>query len=254
MTYSAWSTAYVTDTLGQNRCYVSVTEWRRLHDENAGAGRIFARLINDGKVVYCSLGEPIVRIEDDLKTEGTTPIVVPDWVREVLYIEGSGEPVDITWLTNESFPNATRVVLRSHDSVLHHTDVREELERALTSHGVVAEGVTIPIGLQSLDDYTINVDVIHTEPANVVLLEGDEVVFEFEEALDSVPIAQPPAQEPAQPQQQQLPQPQESDSMLPPSLLPTPAITPFPPGQGQRLGGTCRPPLPDGRPWNPWRA
>ena len=252
MTYSAWSTAYVTDTLGQNRCYVSVTEWRRLHDENAGAGRIFARLINDGKVVYCSLGEPIVRIEEDLKTEGTTPIVVPDWVREVLYIEGSGEPVDITWLTNESFPNATRVVLRSHDSVLHHTDVREELERALTSHGVVAEGVTIPIGLQSLDDYTINVDVIHTEPANVVLLEGDEIVFEFEEALDSVPIALPPAQEPAQ--QQQLPQSQESDSMLPPSLLPTPAITPFPPGQGQRLGGICRPPLPDGRPWNPWRV
>ena len=250
MTYSAWSTAYVTDTLGQNRCYVSVTEWRRLHDENAGAGRIFARLIVHGKVVYCSLGEPIVRIEEDLKTEGTTPIVVPDWVREVLYIEGSGEPVDITWLSNESFPNATRVVLRSHDSVLHHTDVREELERALTSHGVVAEGVTIPIALQSLDDYTINVDVIHTEPANVVLLEGDEIVFEFEEALDSVPAAEP---EP-EPEPQPEPPPLESDSILPPSLLQMPASTPFPPGQGQRLGGTCRPPLPDGRPWNPWRA
>ena len=120
--------------------------------------------------------------------------------------------------------------------------LREELERALTSHGVVAEGVTIPIGLQSLDDYMINVDVIHTEPANVVLLEGDEIVFEFEEALDSVPVATP------EPPVASLPQSLESP------LLPPPANTPFTPGQGQRLGGTYHPPLPDGRPWNPWRV
>ena len=247
MTYSAWSTAYISDPLGQNRCYVSETEWRRLHDENVGAGRIFARLVVDGKVVYCSLGEPIIRIEEDLRTEGTTPIVVPDWVREVLYIEGSGESVDITWLSTESFPNATRVVLRSHDSVLHHTDVREELERALTSHGVVAEGVTIPIGLQSLDDYMIHVDVIHTEPANVVLLEGDEIVFEFEEALDSVPVATP------EPPVATLP-PSVESTLLPLLSPPPPVNTPFTSGQGERLGGTYHPPLPDGRPWNPWRV
>ena len=235
MVYYAWSTAYIIDQLEHNRCYVSETEWQRIHDEKPGATRIFANITCGNRILYCSLGEPIPRIEEELYVEGSTPVVVPDWIREVFYIEGAGEFVDIVWLSEESFSNATRVVLRSHDSVLHHTDLREELERAMTNHGVISEGVTIPILLRGLGNYSINIDVIRTEPTNVVLLEGDEIVFEFEEALDSVPVAPPP----------------------PPVATPpvaTPPLAPAPERRGHSLGGTNHPPLPDGRPWNPWRV
>ena len=141
-------------------------------------------------------------------------------------------------MAEDSFPNATRVVLRPHDSAFYHADAREELERALTSYGVIAEGTTIPIALNVLGGFSVQMDVIQTEPANIVLLEGDEIVFEFEGALD--------AEEPAVAVPEVLP-----PEVLPPE--PEQILEPPPKPLGQLIGGTNRPLLPDGRPWNPWR-
>jgi hypothetical protein len=61
---------------------------------------------------------------------------------------------------------------------------------------------------------------VATEPANIVLAQGDEVVLEFEEALDTI------SGEPSEEEQQGV--------------------------QGRRIGGETRI-LADGRRWNPWR-
>jgi len=85
-------------------------------------------------------------------------------------------------------------------------------------------------------------------------MEGEEVEIEFEEALDAVPSA-PPAgyvTPPRPPRTPVLPSPPEIVRTVMPfsdEMLPAPLATPL----GERLGGTSRPPLSDGRPWNPWR-
>jgi hypothetical protein len=134
----------------------------------------------------------------------------------------------VTWLTQEAFPEATRIVLRPQDSAFYHADAKEELERALTRLGVIRTGDTILIPLDCLGGYQIPFDVVITEPANIVLAEGDEVIMEFEEALDAISPEESEEEE------------EESEEAAPPEP------------QGQKLGGEVRY-LPDGRRWNPWR-
>ena len=69
--------------------------------------------------------------------------------------------------------------------------------------------------------------MVATEPANVILAHGDEVVIEFEEALDTPPPVVTP--------------------------LPEPEPAPEPEQQGIMLGGDPNRIMPDGRRWNPWR-
>ena len=230
MTYSAWSTAYSLDPVEPNRCFVALNEWQRIHADQPGARRIFGRIVVGEKETFCPLGEPMNVEHLGAVDVLSPPILVPDWIREILYINGSGDPVEITWMTEDAFPNASRVVLRPHDSAFYHADAREELESALTKYGVIAEGTTIPIAIQMLGGFSVLMDIIKTEPANIVLLEGDEIAFEFEEALD--------AEEPEPVIEEPVPEPEP---------VAEPVIT------GQSLGGTNRPALPDGRPWNPWR-
>jgi hypothetical protein len=260
MSYTAWSTAYSADPVDVNRCYVSLAEWRRIHDEQPNARRIFGRIAIGNRTAFCALGEPksMEEFAEELRS-----IIIPDWVREILYVEGSGEGVEITWMSEDSFPNATRVVLRPHDSAFYHGDAREELERALTNYGVIAQGTTIPIELDALGGFSVQMDIIQTEPANIILLEGDEIVFEFEGSLDSddggeAARAEAARAEAARAEAYKIWEEREEaeaaqalrDALAQEQLLPTaPPIEPV----GQLLGGTNRPALPDGRPWNPWR-
>jgi hypothetical protein len=73
--------------------------------------------------------------------------------------------------------------------------------------------------------------VVLTEPANIVLAQGDEVIMEFEEALDAISSEEESEEE---------------------TEVVTPKPEPQPEPQGQTLGGEVRY-LPDGRRWNPWR-
>lgn len=260
--YSAWSVAFSTDCIEQTRIYVSEREWRRIHDEHSDAQRIFGRLMIGDKDVFCPLGEPI-GMEQFGNSRNNECIIIPNWAMQILGIDGSGETVEITWLAEDAFPNATRVILRPHDSAFFHGDIKGELERELTTYGVIAEGTTIPVTVSSLDGFSVLMDVIRTFPANIVLLEGDEIEFEFETALD-VP-AEATAEATAEPTTEATAEAAtEAAPVIPEPVIPeatalTHAVVTHPVGAvpaglvGQRLGGKERPALPDGRPWNPWR-
>jgi hypothetical protein len=215
------------------------------------------------KDVFCALGEPI-QMEHFGNSQTGKNIIIPSWVLDTLGIDGSGENVEISWLAEDSFPNATRLVLRAQDSALYHGDVKEELEHNLTSYGVIMEGTSIPVSIRLLNGFSVQIDVVRTYPANVVLLEGDEVAFEFEPALDAAPQeVEPSAPIPAFPSYEPIPV--AMPAPVPVFPLPESLAPPIPVAQpfadkgpyagliGYRLGGTNPPPLPDGRLWNPWR-
>jgi hypothetical protein len=183
-------------------------------------------------------------------------IFFPNWHMNAFETAPLGEEHEVEWITDEYFPPATRIVLRPHDTAFYHANTKNELELALTQYGVLRSGTTIPIEIQALDRYIIQFSVIRTEPSNLVLMEGDEIDIEFEDALQD--LANEPENvvdvctEPAviTPPAVELP-------MLPdmPAFFTQQTQTPFK-GEGQMLGsasGVLRPTMPDGRPWNPWR-
>jgi len=177
-------------------------------------------------------------------------IFAPPSVLVGLGLIGNGEEVGITWRNEEAFPEATRIVLRPQDSAFYHADAKEELERALTRIGVLQAGQSIIVPLQVLGGFEICFDVIVTEPASIVLMQGDEVALEFEEALDGAAEAQAPAP-PAPPAgliRPGSPLPEEDFG-----VLEEPGILPAFPGGGQILGGSIPKPAVNGRPWNPYR-
>jgi hypothetical protein len=196
--------------------------------------RLFAKIEFEEKVLYIALGS----YTDCAASDSTvTRLILPQWALDVLSTAGMGELGVVTWLTEEAFPSATRIVLRPHDSAFYHSDAKEELEIALTRIGVLQKGQTILVSIQSLGNYPISFDVVDCEPANIVLADGEEVVMEFEAALDVVPE---PVERPATP----LPV-VDFASMIPQAN--PPVVT-----GGRRLGGTNRVTA-DGRPWNPHR-
>jgi hypothetical protein len=205
-------------------CSLPVHTWRRITEENPAA-RLIAEITHDEKKIYVALGTPTNEGVD------TNNIYVPSWLVDHLGVDGSGQNVDVKWLSQDYFPEASRIVLRPHDSAFYHADAKEELERALTRLGVIHEGDTVVIPLGCLGEYEIAFDIIKTEPANLVLAQGDEVAIEFEEALD--------AQRPSTP----IPEPVEFTDILP-AAAEIPA--------GKAVGGEERF-MPDGTRWNPWK-
>ena len=152
---------------------------------------------------------------------------------------GSGEEVEVEWLPPDAFPEATLIKIRPHDSAFYHVDAKEELEAHFTRIGTIQEGVTIMLPLAALGGFEVAFDIIKTEPANVVLAQGDEVAIDFDEALD--------AERGPERLQERVPEPIQSfDEMIPVGFI-EPVKAP-----GHVLGGTVRR-MADGRPWNPWR-
>jgi hypothetical protein len=233
-----WSTAFVLDPAEapdeDEMCYLGLGAWRRLHEEYKSAKRIFAQLRAGGEPVYCALGHP-------LSLEGVMPEVaggedvlyIPQRLAARLNVEATGQEAEVMWLTEEAFPEATRLVLRPHDSAFYHADAKEELERELTRRGLLEQGQTISVPITALGGYTVEFDVVVTEPANLVLLDGEEVALEFEAALDAAQEVTATA----------ATKPEDFTEFIPEA----PATT-----TGQRLGGEIRY-NPDGTRWNPWR-
>ena len=251
MDYNAWSQTFITDTIDTATCIIDVGEWRRVHDEYEGAKRIFAKLnnTNNGTVFYMALGSPIY---DEMNHNiDKKSIFLKQFVLDTLQLD-SGENIQVEWMTNEYFPEATRIVLRPHDSAFFHADAKEELERALTRIGVLQMSTTISVPLELLGGFNVLLDVITLEPATIVLMEGDEVTIEFEGALDSMntamaePVAEPVAVHVAEHVVVPVPVPFTNEPLIPSEPLNT-----F--GVGNTLGGSTRSRLLDGRAWNPWR-
>jgi hypothetical protein len=233
-----WSALYLTDPTACDgmTAACSAATWRRIHEENEGAKRIFGRIRADDRTWVVALGSPFPAQEGLTDTA----LVLPGWMLDHLGLNGGGDLVEMDWFWEDAFPEATRILLRPHDSAFYHGEAKEELERELTKLGVLTKGSTIVVPLQVLGGYEVAIDVVELEPANIVLAEGEEVALEFEEALDAsgamAPVAPPLATSEAF----------GSASMVPDAV----ALEPAP---GHRLGGEVRR-MPDGRPWNPWRV
>ena len=224
-TMKLWSSIFLDEQPDWATCSVPLEEWRRVTEENEGTRHI-ARISSGDREVFAALGAPN-SAEDE-------QIHLPSWLVDHLGLEGCGEEVEVTWLTQDAFPEATRIILRPQDSAFYHSDAKEELERALTRLGVLRTGDTIVVPLDCLGGYQIPFDVVLTEPSNIVLAQGDEVIIEFEGALDaeseeSVEVWNPFEDEEPEPEEEPQPEP-----------------------VGNAMGGEVRL-LPDGRRWNPWR-
>ena len=246
MEYAIWSQDFLEDNTGLTTCSLDETEWQRIHAENSEAKRIFASVTVGEQTHYIALGRPIRNsgIESD-----SPSLFVPPWLCTWLAVGGDGSACTVEWLTEESFPEATRIKLRPHDSVFFDANIKDELDYSLTQYGVLKRGTTIPVAIESLGGLIVYMDVMETEPADCILMQGDEVAIEFDKALDS---AEPDAEADAEAVPDAEPDagavPQESFD----AVIPTASVAPEP--TGHTLGGISRPPGPDGKRWNPWRA
>jgi hypothetical protein len=231
-----WSPIYLTDeAVDTATCSVEKSVWTRLMNQT-GHTRLFGKIDQEDKTLYLALGSYI----DCAPSESDrVRLILPLWSLDVLSCMGMGEPATVTWLTEEAFPPATRIVLRPHDSAFYHADAKEELEVALTRIGVLQRGQTIMVSLKALGDYPMSFDIVELEPAHIVLAEGEEVAIEFEAALD------------------QPPDPPRPDTPIPEPvvfgpLIPEPTVAAAIVSTGRTTGGTNRYTA-DGRPWNPYR-
>lgn len=215
-----------------------IADWRRIIEEHPSSKRIIAQIETDAGTFYLPLGTPI----HETSPSDVPQLFLPTWVLDCLCVSGSGEDATVSWVSEETFPPATSITLRPHDSAFYNTDIKAELEVALGRLAILRRGDTILIPLKALGGYAIGFDIVHTEPAAVVLADGDEVAIEFEAALDRPPSVKAEA----------APEVEESPIDFS-TMIPTPVIPAAPEAQGRRLGGITHPPLPNGRPWNPYR-
>ena len=200
--------------------------WREIMNEYQ-SGRAFLRIESLGKEWFCPVGQPVA--ESDVENS----LFLPLWIVESAGFGGFGEDCMVTILTEEAFPEATKLVFRVIDSAFYNSEVKEELESALSSLGVIKKHSLLEIPIQNLGGYHVEVFVVDTEPAEIVLCDGEEVAVEFEEPVDQIQEQRPPTPIPAPP-----PTLATSQNMIP-DLHPTAAsgFVPFQ-GEGRLLGGS----------------
>lgn len=260
-----WSTAYLEGEISNDWATAAceVGPWRQITSTHGELGRLFAEIKlgeENAPSFYIALGTPVQPPNDAVAslfqggmTQGAAErLYLPSWALQMIGLAGTGEFVSVEWFPQSAFPSATKVVLRPYDSAFYHADAKAELEVALTRLGVVQQGTTVAIPLDCLGGFEVLFDVVATEPAQVVLAEGDEVAIEFEEALDAaeeVVAAAAPSPMPANTLSSE-------DPFLPMTDAPTwttPALSSaLSSAEGRTLGGGERR-MPDGTRWNPWK-
>ena len=227
-----YSTDFLNQTTNSSLVYISEKDWLR-HLDSLHCNRIFAMLrFNDGSTHYSPVS---ALVRDDFDTVIDDSIYIPLWM--IPAAQEMGSEIEVDFFPEEAFPEALKIVLRPLDSAFYNTNAEEELTQALTQIGVLKQGSTIHLNLSGLGGYPMEFYIAHLEPAELVLCNGDEVVIEFEEAVDQFDGRRPPTPPPPPPE------------VLVPMVS---ADGPPPPSEGQRLGGVTRR-MPDGRAWNPWR-
>lgn len=234
-TIELWSPAFAQEEVDSMTCTLEKSAWRSLMNAHEGSRRLFAKIDCGGKTLYSAVGSFTESMEGESERKR---IILPYWALDVLSTTGMGDLAQVSWVSEDAFPPATRIVLRPHDSAFYHSDAKEELESALTRIGVLQQGQTFMVCIQALGDFPMSFDVLELEPANVVLADGEEVAMEFEASLDvpPEPVARP-----------DTPIPETSFGPMI-AEAPPPALS-----GGRRLGGTNRMTA-DGKPWNPHKG
>lgn len=234
-TVRLWSKAYApTQDTDPFSIQVDQTLWEiiiRGHTE----GRVFLRIENSESDLggwIAPMGQPIPAANREINEDDNYNIYLPLWMLDAGHFEGGGEKTKITFLDSEAFPEATHIVFKVVDSAFYNSDVKDELEKALTSIGVIQQHTTLQIPISLLGGYEVEVFVSKTEPAHIVLCHGEEVTVEFEEPVDHYsPPPRPPTPIPEMPEQE--------------VLQPSPALQPQPTvfaGEGYKLGTGAEPP------------
>ena len=156
----------------------------RIHINATTTHRYFLRFISDSEnEMKCivAIGNPVMgNVTDEKK------VYMPQWLLDRHNFQGEGESYHVEILTEEAFPEATKIVLRVVDSAFYNSDIKKELELALTRLGVIEKGQLIHVPIESLDDFAVDIYVSELEPATIVLCQGEEVVVEFEEPVDAI--------------------------------------------------------------------
>jgi len=228
-----WSTAYSPMAQEAEGYTVQVDKdcWEKILQQE-GSKRKFLKLEHPEGLSdwFVPLGHPV-------PTQGSHGehynIYMPLWMLDAAHLKGEGEESILEVMDEEYFPQATRIVLRVIDSAFYNADVKDELEKALSSIGVIQEHTTLQIPVAALDGFKIEVFVSKLEPANIVLCDGEEVALEFEEPVDQIsPPPRPPTPIPFPPPLL----PSTTDGMIPEFI--TPHSTGFQAfqGAGQTLG------------------
>ena len=227
-----YSTDFLNQTTDSALVYISEREWLR-HMDSLHCARVFAMLrFSDGTTHYSPVS---ALLQSQNYSEIEECIYVPLWM--IPRSQEIGVDIQVDFLPEEAFPDALKIVLRPLDSAFYNTNAEEELTHALTHIGVLKRGSIVSVKLSGLGGYPMEFFVVDLEPAEIVLCNGDEVVIEFEEAVDQLDGRRPPTPPPPEPE------------ILVPMV---PADTEVAQQTGHRLGGTNRR-MPDGRAWNPWR-
>jgi hypothetical protein len=156
----------------------------RIHVNATTTHRYFLRFISDDEnetKCIVAIGNPVMgNVTDEKK------IYMPQWLLDRHNFQGEGESYDVEILTEEAFPEATKIVLRVVDSAFYNSDIKKELELALTRLGVIEKGQVIHVPIDSLDNFAVDIYVSELEPATIVLCQGEEVIVEFEEPVDAI--------------------------------------------------------------------
>jgi hypothetical protein len=174
---SSWSNATLSRDL-----------WQELFRDQQGQTRLFLSFPGSSSPVLCAVGNPHLSHTEE------HCIYLPYEILGKLGLEGAGEQHRITIFSEEAFPQAERITIRFIDSAAYNSDVKEELEQALTKLGVLCANTQYQIPIQSLGNYPVDIFVSQLEPADIVLCHGDEVALEFEEPIDQ--ITPPPDRSP----------------------------------------------------------
>jgi hypothetical protein len=230
-----WSKAYApsTDTDAFS-IQVDKSLWERAM-RNEGSRRKFLRIEHpEGLDDWIApIGQPVQESGDH--DESFDNIYLPLWMIDTAHFSGTGEDAVVEIVDEEYFPEASKIVLRVIDSAFYNADIKEELERALSALGVVRQHTILQIPVQALGGFAVEVFIAETEPANLVLCDGEEVAVEFQEPVDQIQPPRPPTPIP-----ESLPLLQ-TDTMVPDDFVTQPqeqrGFRPFQ-GQGHTLGGS----------------
>jgi hypothetical protein len=225
-----WSKAYA-PTTDPDPFSIQVEKhiWQEIMRQE-GSRRKFLKIVHPSGLDdwIAPLGQPVDAPEEDVHSK----IYMPLWMIDAAQLGGEGEEAVLEVIDDEYFPEATRIVFRVIDSAIYNADIKEELEQALSSLGVIREHTTLHIPVNALGGYPVEVFVSKTEPANLVLCDGEEVAVEFEEPVDQIAPPRTPTPPPSPPPVS------SSETMVPQGFVSTSTGFQAFQGEGNLLGGS----------------